>query len=85
MLLKYFKVDKHVKEDKSLGNGDTILPSSTEQIFDTNHTIPHELILNDDIKPVVGTIMDKGTAMRDIFEKFSADEKARVGKCTTEY
>ena len=39
VLLKYFKVDKHMKEDKSLGNGNTILPSSTEQIFDTNHTI----------------------------------------------
>ena len=42
-------------------------------------------MLNDDIKPVVETIMDRGTAMRDTFEKFSADKKAKVDKCTTEY
>ena len=39
----------------------------------------------DDIKPVVETIMDKGQATRGTYEKFSADEKARVAKRAAEY
>ena len=84
-LFKYFKVDKRVKEDNSLGNSDAVLPSSSGSF---TQTIPASRInaINDDVKPVVETIMDKGTATtRGMYEKFSADEKARVAKRAAEY
>ena len=84
-LFKYFKVDKRVKEDNSLGNSDAVLPSSSGSL---TQTIPSSRIdaINDDVKPVVETIMDKGTATtRGTYEKFSADKKARVAKCAAEY
>ena len=84
-LFKYFKVDKRVKEDNSLGNSDVVLPSSSGSL---TQTIPASRIdaINDDVKPVVETIMDKGTATtRGTYEKFSADEKTRVAKRAAEY
>ena len=84
-LFKYFKVDKRVKEDNSLGNSDAVLPSSSGSL---TQTIPASRIdaINDDVKPVVETIMDKGIATtRGTYEKFSADEKARVAKRAAGY
>ena len=43
-LSKYFKVDKHVKEDNSLGNSDVVLPSSSGSLTQTLPS-PHELML----------------------------------------
>ena len=34
-LFKYFKVDKRVKEDNSLGNSDAVLPSSSGSLTQT--------------------------------------------------
>ena len=50
-------------------------------------TIPSSQIdaINDDIKPVVETTMEKGKATQDKYKKFSADEKARVAKLAAEY
>ena len=84
-LFKYFKVDKHVKEDNSLGNSEAVLPSSSGS---STQTIPASRIdtINDGVKPVVETIMDKGTVTtRGTYEKFPVDEKARVAKRTAEY
>jgi len=77
-LFKYFKVDKCVKEDNVV----LLNPSGP-----LARTIPPSRIdaINDDIKPVVDTIMDKGKATRGTYEKFSSDEKARVAKCTAEH
>ena len=52
-LFKYFKIDKRVKEDKSLGNSDAVLPSSSGSL---TQTIPASRIdaIDDDVKPVVG-------------------------------
>ena len=64
-LFKYFKVDKRVKEDNSLGNSDAVLPSSSGSL---TQTIPASRIdaINDDVvKPVVETIMDKGQRQRE--------------------
>ena len=60
-LFKYFKVDKRVKEGNNLGNSDAVLPNSSGSL---TQTIPASRIdaINDDVKPVVETIMDKGTA-----------------------
>ena len=60
-LIKYFKVGKCVKEDNSLGNSDAVLQSSSGSL---TQTIPASQIdaINDNVKPVVETIMDKGTA-----------------------
>ena len=72
-----------MKQDISFGNSDAVLPSSSRSL---TQTIPSSQIdANDDIKPVVETIIYKGTAMRGMYEKFSLDEKARVAKCTAEY
>ena len=59
-LFKYFKVYKRVKEDNSLGNSDAVLTSSSGC---STQTIPASRIdaINDDVKPVVETIMDNGT------------------------
>ena len=84
MLFKYFKVDKLVKQDISLGNSDAVLPSSSRSLTQTILSSRIDAI-NDDIKPVVETIMDKGTAMRGTYKKFSLDEKAGIAKCTAEY
>ena len=43
------------------------------------HTSSRIDAINDDIKPVVETIMDKGTTMQGTYEK------ARVAKCTAKY
>ena len=63
-LFKYFKVDIRVKEDNSLGNSDAALPSSSGSL---TQTIPVSRIdaINYDVKPVVETIMDKGTVSDD--------------------
>ena len=37
------------------------------------------------MKPVVETIIDKGQVTRGMYEKFSADKKARVAKRAAEY
>ena len=52
-LFKYFKVDKRVKEDNSLGNSDAVLPSSSGSL---TQTIPASRTdaINDDVKPVPG-------------------------------
>ena len=50
----------------------TILSSQTDAI-------------NDDIKPVVQTIMDKGTMTQGMYEKFSVNKMARVTKLAAEY
>ena len=77
-LFKYFKVDKRVKEDNSLGNSDAIFPSSSGSLTQTILASRIDAI-NDDVKPAVETIMDKRTATtRGTYEKFSADEKARA-------
>ena len=84
-LFKYFKVDKRVKKDNSSGNSDAVLPSSSGSLTQTIPASQTDAI-NDDVKPVVETIMDKGTATtRGMYEKFSADEKARVAKHAAEY
>ena len=77
-LFKYFKVDKCVKEDNVV----LLNPSGP-----LARTIPPSRIdaINDDIKPVVDTIMDKGKATRGTYEKFSSDEKARVAKRAAEH
>ena len=60
-----------------VGNSDAVLPSSSWSL--TQITLSSRInAMNDDIKPVVETIMDKGTATRGIYEKFSADGKTRV-------
>ena len=53
-LLNYFKVDKCVKADS-----DAVLPNSSGPLA---QNIPPSQIdaINDDVKPVVATIMDKG-------------------------
>ena len=73
-LFKYFKFDKHVKEDNSLGNSDAVLPSSSRSLI---QTIPSSRVdaINDDIKLVVETVMDKGMTMQGTFENFFASEK----------
>ena len=54
VLFKYFKVDKRVKEDSN-----AVLPNSSGPL---TQTIPPSRIdaTNDDIKPMIETIMDKG-------------------------
>ena len=68
-LFKYFKVDKRVQGDDSLKNSDAVLPNSGESLA---QTIPSSQIdaINDDIKPVVQTIMDKGKATWGMYEIF---------------
>ena len=84
VLFKYFKVDQHVKKDNSLGNSDAVLPCSS---WFLTQTIPSSQIdaINGDIKSVVEITMEKGTATQGKYEKFSADEKARVAKLAAEY
>ena len=79
-LFKYFKVDERVIED----NSDVVLPSSSESLA---KTIPSSRIdaINSTVKPVVEAITDKGKETRGTYEKFLADEKARVAKRTAEY
>ena len=43
-LSKYFKVDKRMKEDNSLGNSDAILPSSSGSLIQILPS-PHKLML----------------------------------------
>ena len=59
------------------------MPSSSGSL---TQTIPSSQIdaINDNIKPVVETIMEKGTVTEGMYEKFSADEKAKVAKLTAE-
>ena len=61
-VFKYFNVDKHLKEDSSLGSRHAALPISSESL---TRTILSSQInaINDDTKPVLETIMAKGTAM----------------------
>ena len=75
-LFKYFKV---VKKD-----GDAVLPNSRGPLA---QKIPPSRIdaINDNVKPVVETIMDKRKTTRGTYEKFSSDEKARVAKCAAEH
>ena len=78
-MLKYVK---RVKEDN---NGDAVLPSSSGPLATT---VPSSRIdaIDDAVKPVVETLMEKGkAAARGPYENFSADEKARVAKRTAEY
>ena len=44
VLSKYFKVDKRMKQDNSLGNGDAVLPSSSGSLTQMLPS-PHELML----------------------------------------
>ena len=78
-LFKYFKVDKCVKQDS-----DAVLPNSSGPLV---QTIPPSRIdaINDDLKPVVETMMDKGKTTQGMYEKFSSDEKARVAKHAAEH
>ena len=54
-LFKYFKVDKCMKEDNSLSNSNTVLPSSSVSLTQAMPSSQFDAI-NDDIKPVVETI-----------------------------
>ena len=76
VLLKYLK---HVKD-----SGDAILPSSSGSLA---NSVPLSRIyaVNNTVKPIVETLMEKGKATRGTYEKFSADEKARVAKRAAEY
>ena len=62
-LFKYFKVDKCVKQDS-----DAVLPNSSGPLV---QTIPPSRIdaINDDLKPVVETMMDKGKTTQGMYEK----------------
>ena len=75
-----------MKEDTSLGNSDAVLPiaSSSGSLTQTILSSQSDAI-NDDIKPVVETIMDKGTMTQGMYEKSSVNEKARVTKLAAEY
>ena len=77
-LFMYFKVDKHMKEDKSLGNSNALLPSSSGSL---TQAMPPSRIkaINNIIKPMVESNMDKGTTMQGTYEK------ARVAKCSAKY
>ena len=79
VMLKYVK---RVKEDN---NGDAVLPSSSRPLA-TTVALSRIDAINDAVKPVVETLMEKGKAVtRGPYEKFSADEKARVAKHAAEY
>ena len=72
-----------MKQGISCSNSDAVLPSSSRSLTQT--ILSSRIDANDDIKPVVETIIYKGTAMRGTYEKFSLDGKAKVAKCTAEY
>ena len=75
-----------MKEDTSLGNSDAVLPiaSSSGSLTQTILSSQTDAI-NDDIKPVVQTIMDKRTMTQGTYEKFSVNNMARVTKLAAEY
>ena len=53
-----------MKEDTSLGNSDAVLPIASSSGYLTQTILSSQSdAINDDIKPVVETIMDKGTMM----------------------
>ena len=66
-LFMYFKVDKHMKEDNNLGDSNAVLPSSSGSL---TQAMPSSWIdaINDIIKPMAESIMDKGTAMQGTYE-----------------
>ena len=75
-LLKYFKV---VKIDS-----DAVLANSSGPL--AQKILPLRIdVINDSVKLVVETIMDKGKTTRGTYEKFSPDEKARVAKRAAEH
>ena len=77
-LFKYFKVDKCMKEDNSLSNSNAVLPSSRRSLTQAMLSTRTDVI-DDNIKPVAETIIDKGTTMRGKYEK------ARVAKGAAKY
>ena len=73
-----------MQKDDSLNNSDAVLPNSSRSLAQTILSSRIDAV-NDDVKPVVETIMHRGQTTRGTYEKFSADEKARVAKHTAEY
>ena len=63
-----------MKEDNSLGNSDAVLPIASSSRYLTEIILSSQTdAINDDIKPVVETIMQKRTVMQGMCEKSSAN------------
>ena len=63
-----------MKEDNSLGNSDAVLPIASSSRYLTEIILSSQTdAINDDIKPVVETIMQKKTVMQGMCEKSSAN------------
>ena len=63
-----------MKEDNSLGNSDAVLPIANSSRYLTEIILSSQTdAINDDIKSVVETIMQKRTVMQGMCEKSSAN------------